>query len=227
MADRSSVRLCSVRSTAVRYRRWGAAEVSDNGVQDPKVPVSLLFGPGGTLVEVKHEAWDAAALEVAIEDLLRLEPGEGVAQLPEFDLLAFQEEIAGSDLPTVVSIWNIDCGRPDEAAQAFGEVVEDYEGRVNFVGIHPGDHMLPAQTFLLDHEVPFIHYLDTKYSVTKAMSGILANDLFEYQGEAVAGPLFLFAPGGEQVGTHEQVVAPDILRNVVDQFLESIGRGGS
>ena len=180
------------------------------GTPVPKVPVSLLFGPGGTLVEVNHQAWEGDAFGEAIDGLLRLEPGEGVARISEFDLVAFEEEMAGSDLPTVVWTWSRDCGQPDKVTQAFAEVVGEYENRVNFVGINTGDRQFSAQMFLLDHEVPLPQFLDSdSYLFTWAY------------GEE--GPLYLLAPGGELAATHEEVIGPDALREVIEQFLQGVG----
>ncbi|HEY5685412.1 MAG TPA: TlpA disulfide reductase family protein [Acidimicrobiia bacterium] len=195
------------------------SEVSGHhsGVSVPKVPVSLLFGPGGTLVEVNHQAWEGDAFGEAIDGLLRLEPGEGVARIPEFDLSAFQEEMAGSDLPTVV--WLFDgYGDSTSEIQAVTEITGEYDGRMNFVGINTWDYQLEAQMFLLDHQVSFPQLLDSKGWFCWA-----------YGGAGMWGPLFLFAPGGELAETHERVAAwgtataPDTWREVLDQFLASVG----
>lgn len=82
----------------------------------------------------------------------RLLPDDRLA-LPTFDLAKFRAllaELRGS--PVVVNVWGSWCPPCNVEAPELAEVSEEFQGRVQFVGVDILDARQPARDFILRHD---------------------------------------------------------------------------
>lgn len=155
--------------------------------------VALLGGCGG-----------GSAVPDADGSLLPQSPGE----LPEMDPATFRAllaELRGT--PVVVNVWATWCPPCVEEAPHLAEVSEEYEGRVQFIGLDILDDRPAAREFIREYGWTYPSVFDPRGQTRDALG---------YLGQPVT---VIYDRDGEPVFEHVGAVDASMLRREIEEVL--------
>jgi thiol-disulfide isomerase/thioredoxin len=87
-------------------------------------------------------------------------------ELPDYDYQRYQELIAGlAGTPLVVNFWGSWCPPCEDEAPHLKTVAEEYEGRVQFIGVDIADARDPAREFIERFDWPYPSIFDPRDTI--------------------------------------------------------------
>jgi thiol-disulfide isomerase/thioredoxin len=129
-------------------------------------------------------------------------------ELPEYDLDQYRALIAELEgTPVVVNVWGSWCPPCEAEAPHLAEVSEEFEGRVQFLGVDILDAREAARDFILEYDWQYPSIFDPTAAIRDGLG---------YLGQPIT---IVYDAQGELAWDHTGAVDAELLRDRVQAVL--------